>query len=182
MQPTVNERSELISKLQGSRDSRASYIRGKINVLVPAQLRALRLRKGWKQERFAQEAGMRQSRVSAMEKPGAVNFNIDTLVRSAATYGVGLVVQFVPFSEMLAWENGFSQDAFNPVAISDDSAFLTPIPASFTLSTESLAAAAAITTTARRPALANLIVSRAAYEQKTPPIAALAEGVEQHGQ
>jgi transcriptional regulator with XRE-family HTH domain len=97
-----------------------------VNVLVPAQLHALRLRQGWTQKQFAQEAGMKQSRVSAMEQPGAVNFNMETLIRSAAAHGVGLVVKFVPFSEMLAWENNFSQDAFDPVRISEDVAFISP--------------------------------------------------------
>jgi len=72
---------------------------------------------------------MKQSRVSAMEQPGAVNFNIETLVRSAATYGVGLVVRFVPFSEMLRWENSFDQDAFDVVPIGEDTEFITGTPA-----------------------------------------------------
>jgi hypothetical protein len=58
-----------------------------------------------------------------METPGAVNFNLDTLVRVASALKVGLVVKFVPFSEMLRWENEFSQDSFNPVTIDRDSDF-----------------------------------------------------------
>lgn len=126
MQQPLSDRSQLIDKLQRSADSRASYIRGKINVLVPAQLHALRLRLGWTQKQFAQAAKMKQSRVSAMEQPGAVNFNMETLIRSAATCGVGLVVRFVPFSEMLRWENNFDQDSFNPTRIGKDRAFLNP--------------------------------------------------------
>lgn len=127
----MRERFQLISNLVSNRDSRASYIRGKINVLVPAQLHALRVREGWTQKRFADESDMKQSRVSAMEQPGAVNFNLETLVRSAATHGVGLKVEFVPFSEMLAWENRFSQATFNPVKIRADISFILPqqIPA-----------------------------------------------------
>lgn len=121
-----NERFDLTSRLVTDKERRASYIRGKVNVLIPAQLHALRLRNEWTQNRFASESGMRQSRVSAMEQPGAVNFNLETLVRAAATYGVGLQVRFVPFSEMLAWENTFSQDHFNPIPIGRDAAFLNP--------------------------------------------------------
>lgn len=121
-----NERFDLISNLVTDKERRASYIRGKVNVLIPAQLHALRLRNEWTQNKFASESGMKQSRVSAMEQPGAVNFNLETLVRAAATYGLGLQVRFVPFSEMLAWENAFSQDHFNPVPISRDAAFLNP--------------------------------------------------------
>ncbi len=122
----MSDRSQLIDKLQRSTDSRASYIRSKINVLVPAQLHALRIRHGWTQKQFALESGMKQSRVSAMEQPGAVNFNMETLIRSAASCGVGLVVRFVPFSEMLRWENGFSQDSFDVVPINEDTQFIAP--------------------------------------------------------
>jgi transcriptional regulator with XRE-family HTH domain len=104
--------------------SRASYIRAKLNVLIPAQLRSLRLKRDLKQSDLAEEAGMKQSRISAMERPGAVNFNIETLVRTAAALKVGLEVKFVPFSEMLSWENTFNQDLFDVIPIDRDTRFL----------------------------------------------------------
>ena len=58
-----------------------------------------------------------------METPGTVNFNLETLVRIASALKVGLIVKFVSFSEMLEWENGFSQDEFNPVTIDNDAEF-----------------------------------------------------------
>lgn len=97
-------------------------------MLVSSQLHALRLKREWTQKQFAQEADMKQSRVSAMEQPGAVNFNLETLVRAAAVHGVGLQVKFVPFSEMLEWENKFNQDEFSPLTIVEDTAFLNPVP------------------------------------------------------
>jgi len=71
-------------------------------------------------------AGMKQSRISAMETPGKVNFNLDTLVRMAATFKVGLAVEFVPYSEMLRWENDYSQDTFNVVQLPNDVDFTRP--------------------------------------------------------
>jgi transcriptional regulator with XRE-family HTH domain len=121
----LNEKSQLIDKLKSSRNSRASYIRAKIAVLLSAQLHALRLKHPWTQHEFAQEVGMKQSRISAMEQPGAVNFNMETLIRSAAAHGVGLVVKFVSFSEMLRWENDFNQDFFYVVPIEKDIEFIT---------------------------------------------------------
>jgi transcriptional regulator with XRE-family HTH domain len=144
---------------------------------VSAQLHALRLRRGWTQAKFAQEADMKQSRVSAMEQPGAVNFNLETLVRSAAAHGVGLAVKFVPFSEMLTWENGFNQDTFDPVQIDQDLAFLSPSQtwparASVYFGSIGLTQDQFITTTApipgQHPILEGQIVSH--YEQN-PPIA-----------
>lgn len=125
----MNGTSKRIAKLLKDAASRASYIRAKLNVLIPSQIRALRLRRDdMTQKQLAELADMAQPRISAMERPGETNFNIDTLVRLAAAFKVGLKVQFVPFSEMLAWENDYSQDAFNPVPIERDTQFLAPAP------------------------------------------------------
>lgn len=120
----MNDRSGLISRLLREPDFRAAYIRAKLDVLIPSQLRALRQDKT--QLELAQMADMKQSRISAMETPGLVNFNRETLVRMAATHNVGLVVKFVPFSEMLEWENSYSQDAFTVTQLADDTDFLYP--------------------------------------------------------
>ncbi len=104
---------------------RASYIKSKLDVLIPSQIKALR--GDMTQAELANQAGMLQSRISAMETPGKTNFNLDTLVRLAATFRVALVVKFVPYSEMLRWENAYSQDEFQNIThLEDDGAFLNP--------------------------------------------------------
>ena len=74
----------------------------------------------------------------------ATNFTLETLARLAATFRTGLVVKFVPYSEMLRWENSFSTDAFNVVRIEEDQRFLDPTlarePAVDWISTRSVAA------------------------------------------
>jgi transcriptional regulator with XRE-family HTH domain len=126
----VNEQSKKISKLKESDASRIAYIKAKLSVLIPSQIKALRFKSGMtRQEDLANAANMLQSRISAMEKPGAVNFNLETLVRLASAFKVGLIVKFVPFSEMLRWENQFSQDSFKVTTIDKDSEFLNPPPA-----------------------------------------------------
>jgi transcriptional regulator with XRE-family HTH domain len=122
----MSERSKLIAKLNSSVESRASYIRGKISVLIPAQLRAIRLKHPLKQLELAEAAGMKQSRISAMERPGAANFNVETLIRTAAALRVGLEIRFVPFSKMLDSENDFNQDEFDVVRLERDRRFLNP--------------------------------------------------------
>src|SRR5687767_14990650 len=102
---SVSDRSNLISRLLVDGDYRASYIRSKLDVLIPSQIRALRGE--MTQKELGKAAEMKQSRISAMETPGAVNFNLETLVRLASTFKVGMVVKFVPFSEMLGWENQY---------------------------------------------------------------------------
>jgi hypothetical protein len=47
------------------------------------------------------------------ETPGEANITLETLAKIAAGLRVGVVVKFVPFHEMLRWENSFSPDTFN---------------------------------------------------------------------
>ena len=61
------------------------------------------------QKQLAALAEMAQPRISAMERPQATKFNLETLVRLASAFKVGLKVEFVRFSEMLEWENNFSK-------------------------------------------------------------------------
>jgi len=114
---------DLINKLKNNRKTRESYLRAKININLPSQMRALRLRRQMKQEDLARETEMMQPRISAMERPGATKFNLETLIRLAAAFKVGLIVKFVSFSEMLKWENDFSQDIFNVPSIDEDVEF-----------------------------------------------------------
>jgi len=127
----MSEKSKLINRLINEQAYRAAYIRGKLDVLIPSQLRALRLRDDLTQPSLAAKCGMKQSRISAMETPGRTNFNLETLVRLAATFKVGLQVRFVPFSEMLRWENSFNQDRFNPLIVDNDMSFQHPEAANF---------------------------------------------------
>lgn len=121
----MNERSRAISRLLSNLDARASYIKAKLGVLVPSQIKALRIRSNMtRQSDLARMAKMHQSRISMFETPGAANLTLDTLSRLAAAFKVGLVVEFVPFSEMLGWENGFSQDSFDVVRIDRDKDFI----------------------------------------------------------
>jgi transcriptional regulator with XRE-family HTH domain len=123
----MNERSNLIHRLIESVDSRASYIKAKLGVLVPSQIRSLRLQSEMpRQSALAKAAGLHQSRISMFETPGAANMTIETLTRVAAAFKVGLKVEFVPFSEMLRWENGFSQDTFYVTPIDGDCQFQNP--------------------------------------------------------
>jgi transcriptional regulator with XRE-family HTH domain len=79
-----------------------------------------------RQHDLAVAADMQQSRISMFETPGAANLTLETLAKLAAAFKVGLIVDFVPFSEMLRWENGYSQDAFDVTRIDDDTAFIRP--------------------------------------------------------
>lgn len=123
----MSDRSERISRLKADRKARESYINSKISVLVPSQIKALRLKSQTPQQTaLARAAGTQQSRLSNLEKPGESNVTLETLAWIASIHKVGLIVKFVPFSEMLKWENSYSQDAFNVTRLESDEEFLNP--------------------------------------------------------
>lgn len=122
----MSERSNLISKLQSNFKTRAAYIQAKVGTLVPSQIRALRIKSATpRQPELAFAAEMHQSRISTLETAGA-NPTLSTLSAIAAALRVGLKVEFVPFSEMLDWENRFSQDDFEVIPLDRDARFLNP--------------------------------------------------------
>jgi transcriptional regulator with XRE-family HTH domain len=122
----MNERSKKISELANSISLREAYLHSKLDVLVPAQIRSLRRRRELTQSELGVEAEMKQARICAMERPGQVRFSLETLVRLAAAFRVGLSVEFLPISEMLEWENSFMPDEFDVVPLEKDEAFLHP--------------------------------------------------------
>ncbi len=113
----MRDRLNRISRLLSSQKSRASYIMAKLGVLVPAQIRAVRLKSTNpplpRQKDLAIAADEYQSRISMFETPGAANITLETLANIAAGLKVGVVVKLVPFSEMLRWENSFSPSSFD---------------------------------------------------------------------
>jgi|HubBroStandDraft_6_1064221.scaffolds.fasta_scaffold489362_1 transcriptional regulator with XRE-family HTH domain len=128
---SMRERSNRICRLLNNQNSRAAYIRAKLSVLVPSQIRALRMKSVNppmpRQSDLARETGLHQSRISMFETPGAANVTLETLANIAAGLKVGLIVKFVPFSEMLHWENSYAQDTFDvSPRLAEDEAFLNP--------------------------------------------------------
>jgi transcriptional regulator with XRE-family HTH domain len=79
------------------------------------------------QSQMAELLGMRQSRISAMERPGS-SLNIETLVRLATALRIGLTVRFGTFSDMIQWENDFSQDDFEVAKLEEDIEFVKEQP------------------------------------------------------
>lgn len=97
---------------------RDAYVRSLIGVTIPMQIRALREKRNWNQAKLAEHASMLQPRVSALESPGGNVPNLNTLLRIASAFDVGLLVWFVPFSELVQREEAFSPDTFTVASFS----------------------------------------------------------------
>ena len=88
---------------------RDAFISEEIDTGLPMQLRAMREARGWNQKYVAEKMETKQPRFSLMEKPGYGNFSLNTLKRLASIFNVGLIVSFVPFSEMIEFVDSFSR-------------------------------------------------------------------------
>jgi transcriptional regulator with XRE-family HTH domain len=87
---------------------REAFISEEIDTGIPMQLRAMREKRGWNQKYIAEKMDTKQPRFSLMEKSGYGNFSLNTLKKLASIFNVGLIVSFVPFSEMIDFVEGFS--------------------------------------------------------------------------
>lgn len=98
--------TNLIERLQ-KRERRVRFVENQIRVGVPFQVRALRDKKKWSQEKLGQIAGMAQTAVCRIENETAgTSVSIRTLLKLASAFDVALVVRFVPFKELLNWVAG----------------------------------------------------------------------------
>lgn len=100
----IQERKNEIISLLKDKEYRESFVEASINIGVPSQIRALRKQRQWSQEKLAEEAIMQQEGVSRLEDSTRGSVNIKTLLRLASAFNVGLMVRFVPFSEMVDWK------------------------------------------------------------------------------
>jgi transcriptional regulator with XRE-family HTH domain len=106
----MNTRSGQVEAMK-DKGYRHGMVNAQIEIDLPFQIRALRKQRGWTQPELAAKTGMKQPRISNMEKPGVTHFSLETLRRLAEAFDVALVVRFAPFSE-LHWSQSFSPDEF----------------------------------------------------------------------
>lgn len=89
---------------------RDAFVSAHLSNTVAAQISGLRQAKNWKQKDLAEKAGMKQSRISALEDPNYENIEIGTLKKLASAFDVGLTIRFVPFSELARWSVTLTED------------------------------------------------------------------------
>src|SRR5260370_24240768 len=95
-----------------NKEYRHGLVNAQIEIDLPLQIRALRKQLVGTQPDMATLTGMKQPRISAMEKPGGAHFTLETLRRLAEAFDVALIVRFAPFTELLDWSGKFNADTF----------------------------------------------------------------------
>ena len=111
--------SKLWRKLR-NKEYRAAYTEAQLSIEVPFQIRALRKACGWTQAQLAERCGIPQARISHIEQPGRDPLSLRTLYRLSSAFDVGLLVQFVPFSELVHREAAFDPKTFYVPSFKDD--------------------------------------------------------------
>lgn len=96
-----------------SKEYRDAFVAVHNSGTIAAQISAMRRALGWTQAELAARCGMKQPRISALEDPDFDNVEIATLQRIASAYDVGLVVSFVPFSEIAHRATNLNNSDFN---------------------------------------------------------------------
>jgi transcriptional regulator with XRE-family HTH domain len=99
----TKQREKLVQRLK-AKDHRDAFVKAQIDVGIPFQIRALREKVPWTQRDLAEKAGMKQSWISKIENPAYSGFSLKTLLKLASVFDIGLVVRFVPISELVEWE------------------------------------------------------------------------------
>jgi transcriptional regulator with XRE-family HTH domain len=116
----INSKVKAIWKKLRNKEYRDSFVASQISNTIAAQIFSLREARGWKQAEVAARAGMKQSRISDLEDPNYENYQTRTLVKLASAFDVGLVVKFVPFSELAKWSANLSPRDFLPTEFLKD--------------------------------------------------------------
>jgi transcriptional regulator with XRE-family HTH domain len=83
------------------REYREGYDEAFLDHRIAAQLRVIREQRGLTQKQLADAAGMKQSRISAMEDEDYGSWSVNTLRRLAYALGVRLKVEFVEWGDLL---------------------------------------------------------------------------------
>lgn len=113
-------KTKIIAKLSENKEYRNAFVAAQINIGIPFQIRALREQRGWSQKDLGKLTGMKQPRISAMERPGGSSFNIETLERLASAFDIALIIRFAPFKDLVKWTENFSPDTFFVPSFDDE--------------------------------------------------------------
>src|SRR5437667_10357884 len=80
---------------------RDAYVRERIRIGLPYQIRALRQQRAWTQEELGRHAQKPQNVISRLEDPDYGKLSLQTLLALASAFDVALLVTFVSFGRLL---------------------------------------------------------------------------------
>jgi transcriptional regulator with XRE-family HTH domain len=121
----AKEREELIRHLQDP-EARQDYVPDHLNAAIALQIKALRQQRKWTQSDLARRAGMKQSRISAMESVDYSGWSTRTLLRLAEAFDLPLVIRFESWSKFVDDVLSLSRAHLERPAFDQDAGMVTP--------------------------------------------------------
>lgn len=118
-----NRRKEKLINLLKDKEYRDAFVEEHINTGIPFQIRALRKQRKWTQTELGKLAKMEQERISVLEGPNNEGVALLTLKKLASAFEVGLIVRFVPVSELVEWELNLSSESLEAIGFKEDAYF-----------------------------------------------------------
>lgn len=119
--------SLLADKLKTSfgtdKDYRHGYVDEFLNAYIATQIKVLREQREWTQQDLAQQAGMKQARISVMENVNYSSWSLNTLKRIAESFDLTLNVSFEDFGKRLVDIDRFSRESLERFSFEDDPVF-----------------------------------------------------------
>lgn len=85
------------------------------------QIRALREKNGWTQDQLGERAGgKKQEVISQWENPNYGRYSLQSLKSLAVAFDVGLMVRFVPFSDLVNWNANLTPERIAPPSFDEE--------------------------------------------------------------
>lgn len=109
-----------------NREYRRSYVESFLNTSIAAQIKADREKRGWSQGQLAELAGMKQSRISALENVSFEGWSLKALRRLAEAFDLVLVVRFESFGKVIEGIESIERSRLEAPPFTEDPAFPSP--------------------------------------------------------
>lgn len=116
----MSSRKEQIWKSLKDQDFRKEIIDEHVNVGIAFQIRSLRNRQQLKQSGLAKLLDVKQPLISSWENPNYGKYSLQTLKDLAKAFDVGLLVRFVPFSQLIDWTVNLTSDVIAPPSFTEE--------------------------------------------------------------
>jgi transcriptional regulator with XRE-family HTH domain len=110
----LNSKEGLIRRLRKGRDARTRFVESHLDKKLAFQIRSLRGDSS--QEEMEERTGIKQQAISRLENPYYGKATLTTLKRIAAAFDVALLVEFVPYSQLVNRVSGtpYTEHGFSP--------------------------------------------------------------------
>jgi transcriptional regulator with XRE-family HTH domain len=99
MSTNLNSKKSLVRRLRKGRHVRTRFVESHLDKKLAFQIRSLR--GDLSQQEMEQKTGIKQQAISRLENPYYGKATLTTLKKIAAANDVGLLVEFVPYSELI---------------------------------------------------------------------------------